>query len=139
MMKEGAVSVRLEVRTRSGPRDSQNVVARPPDGECRVIAGGHYDSVPAGPGANDNASGTATAVEIARVLAADGKFDDACFVLFGSEEGGLIGSALFVDSLTPAQKDALEGMLNFDMVGTGSQWFLAGSAALAGVARAEAD
>ncbi|MDP2675509.1 MAG: M28 family metallopeptidase [Dehalococcoidia bacterium] len=139
MMKDGAVSVRLEVRTRSGPRDSQNVVARPPDGECRVIAGGHYDSVPAGPGANDNASGTATAVEMARVLAADGEFDDACFVLFGSEEVGLIGSARFVDKLTAAQKDGLEGVLNFDMVGTGGQWFLAGLAALTDVAKGEAE
>ena len=139
MMKDGAVSVRLEVRTRSGPRESQNVVARPPDGECRVIAGGHYDSVPAGPGANDNASGTATAVEMARVLAADGKFDDACFVLFGSEEVGLIGSARFVDKLTGAQKDGLEGVLNFDMVGTGGRWFLAGPAALTDVAKGEAE
>jgi aminopeptidase YwaD len=139
MLAEGPVSARLEVRTESGPKKSQNVVARPPDGECRVIAGGHYDSVPAGPGANDNASGTATAVEMARVLAADGELDDACFVLFGSEEVGLVGSARFVESLTPAQQDALEGMLNFDMVGTGGQWFLAGSDALTGVAKAEAD
>jgi aminopeptidase YwaD len=139
MMKDGAVSVRLEVRTQSGPRNSQNVVARPPDGECRVIAGGHYDSVPAGPGANDNASGTATAVEIARVLAADSEFDDACFVLFGSEEVGLIGSARFVDSLTAAQEDALEGVLNFDMVGTGDQWFLAGPPALTDVAKGQAE
>jgi len=104
-----------------------------------VIAGGHYDSVPAGPGANDNASGTATAVEMARALAADGKFDDACFVLFGSEEVGLIGSARFVDSLTAAQEDALEGMLNFDMVGTGAQWFLAGPSELSDLAKKEAD
>src|SRR3970040_357872 len=113
MMKEGAVSVRLEVRTRSGPRDSQNVVARPPGAQCRVIAGGHYDSVPAGPGANDNASGTATAVEIARVLAADGEFDDACFVLFGSEEVGLIGSAAFVDSLTAGPEEEPESVRHF--------------------------
>ena len=139
MINEGPVSARLEVRTRSGPRDSQNVVARPPDGECRVISGGHYDSVPAGPGANDNASGTATAVEMARVLAAGGDFEGACFVLFGSEEVGLIGSARFVDSLTAAQKTKLEGVLNLDMVGTGSQWFLAGPAELSNLAKKLAD
>jgi len=139
MLKEGAVSARLEVRTQSGPRNSQNVVARPPDGECRVIAGGHYDSVPAGPGANDNASGTATALEIARVLAADGEFDDACFVLFGAEEVGLVGSAAFVDSLTAAEEEKLEGVLNFDMVGTGAQWFLAGPSGLSDLAEKEAD
>jgi aminopeptidase YwaD len=139
MMSDGPVSVRLEVKTQSGPRDSQNVIARPPDGDCRVISGGHYDSVPAGPGANDNASGTATAVEIARVLAADGEVEGSCFVLFGSEEVGLVGSAEFVKSLTAAQKDRLEGVLNFDMVGTGSQWFLAGPPELSDLAKGLAD
>ena len=139
LMDSGPVSVRLEVRTQSGPNDSQNVVARPPDGECRVVAGGHYDSVPAGPGANDNASGTATVVEIARVMAADGEFDDACFVLFGAEEIGLIGSARYVESLTATEIDAMEGMLNFDMVGAGSRWLLGASPGIRDIASAEAD
>jgi len=139
MLADGPVSARLEVKTKSGPQNSQNVVARPPGGECRVIAGGHYDSVPAGPGANDNASGTATAVEMARVLAADGAFDNACFVLFGSEEVGLIGSASFVESLTAAEQDAIEGMLNFDMVATGGQWYFGGPAELTEVAATEAE
>jgi len=139
MVQSGPVSVRLEVRTQVGPNDSQNVVARPPEGECQLVAGGHYDSVPAGPGANDNASGTATVVEIARVLAADGEFDDVCFALFGAEEIGLIGSMSFVESLTSAESDTLEGMLNFDMVGVGSQWLLAGSQSLTDVAVAEVE
>ncbi len=118
---------------------SQNVVARPKDGECRVIAAGHYDSVAAGPGGNDNASGAATVVEMARVLAADGEFDDVCFLLFGAEEPGLIGSASFVESLTPVEVETLEAMLNFDMVGVGSQWLFAGSASVTDLAAAEAD
>jgi len=73
------------------------------------------------------------------VLVADGEFDDACFALFGSEEVGLIGSARFVDSLTAAQEGALEGVLNFDMAGTGAQWFLAGPSELSDVAKKEAD
>ena len=72
--------------------------------------GGHYDSVPAGPGANDNASGTATALEIASVLAADGELDDVCFVLFGAEEVGLIGSGAFVRSLSPDERSDVQGM-----------------------------
>jgi aminopeptidase YwaD len=139
MVQAGLVSVRLEVRTESGSRDSQNVVGRPQDGECRLIAGGHYDSVPAGPGANDNASGSATVVEMARVLAADGELDDVCFLLFGAEEVGLFGSARFVESLTPAEGGALEAMLNFDMVGVGTQWLLSGSPSITDLAAAEAD
>ncbi|MEE8385520.1 MAG: M20/M25/M40 family metallo-hydrolase, partial [Dehalococcoidia bacterium] len=139
MVQAGAVSARLEVRIESDSIDSQNVMARPQDGECRLIAGGHYDSVPAGPGANDNASGTATVVEMARVLAADGEFDDVCFLLFGAEEPDLIGSARFVASLTPAQEQTLEAMLNFDMVGVGTQWLLSGPSGMTDLAAAEAD
>ena len=139
MIESGPVSVSLEVRTDSGPRDSQNVVARPPDGECRLIAGGHYDSVPAGPGANDNASGTATVVEMARVLAADGEFDDVCVVLFGAEEVGLIGSARFVASLRPGEREALEAMLNLDMVSVGTRLLLTGSSSLTDLATEEAE
>ncbi len=139
MMQSEPVSVRLTVLTEAGPRDSQNVIARPPDGECRVVAGGHYDSVPGGPGANDNASGTATVVEIARVLAADGEFDDVCFVLFGAEEAGLIGSSHFVDLLTTLESETLEAMLNFDMVGVGTNWLLGGSLNITDIAVAEAE
>jgi aminopeptidase YwaD len=138
-MQSGPVSVRLTVLTEAGPRDSQNVIARPPDGECRVVAGGHYDSVPGGPGANDNASGTATVVEMARVLAADGEFDDVCFVLFGAEEAGLIGSSRFVDRLTTLESETLEAMLNFDMVGVGTNWLLSGSLSITDIAVAEAE
>ncbi len=91
-----AVSVRLNVQARTETVDSRNVVARPPSGTCTIVLGGHYDSVPAGPGANDNASGTATVIEIARAMAADGTFDNVCFVLFGSEEIGLLGSEFYV-------------------------------------------
>src|SRR2546427_90728 len=78
----GATTVRLTVDTRTETRDSHNVVAKPPGKQCRLVVGGHYDSVPAGPGANDNASGTATAIEMARAMAADGTLDPVCFVLF---------------------------------------------------------
>ncbi|MEX0800199.1 MAG: M28 family peptidase [Dehalococcoidia bacterium] len=139
LLDSGPVTVRLEVATDTGPKESQNVVARPPGGQCRVVAGGHYDSVPAGPGANDNASGTATAVEIARVLAADGELDDVCFVLFGSEEIGLLGSLHYVEALTPEEHDSLEAMLNLDMVGVGTRWLLAGSQSVVEVVSAEAE
>lgn len=139
MLNSGPVSVRLDVRTATGPRDSQNVVARPPGGECRVVAGGHYDSVPAGPGANDNGSGTATVVEMARVAATDGDFGDVCFVLFGAEEVGLIGSSEYVASFSGPERDTMEAMLNFDMVGVGTRWLLIGSSSLTDLAADEAE
>jgi aminopeptidase YwaD len=134
-----ALTVRLNVQARTETVESRNVVARPPSGTCTLVLGGHYDSVPAGPGANDNASGTATVVEIARAMAADGTFDNVCFVLFGSEEIGLLGSEFYVRSLAADELAALQGMLNFDMLAVGDEWPLIGSHEVVTVAAQEAD
>jgi len=77
---------------------------------CEVYLGAHYDSVPAGPGANDNASGTALLLEVARVHRAD----RVCVVAFGAEEIGLFGSRTFVDE---HDVSGARLMLNFDMAG----------------------
>jgi aminopeptidase YwaD len=139
LLKTGPVNVRAEVQTETRSGESQNVVAKPPGGgECRLILGGHYDSVPDGPGANDNASGTATVMEIARVLAAQGRQDGACFTLFGSEEIGLVGSAHFVDSLSDDQRRRITGMLNFDMLAVGGGWPLVGSPEIVDLAASKA-
>lgn len=88
---------------------SQNVVGRPGSGECTAYLGGHYDSVPEGPGANDNASGTSLLLELARARRVDG----VCVIAFGAEEVGLLGSRAY------ARDHGITGarfMLNFDMV-----------------------
>ena len=135
----GGVIVRLAVEARTDTAESNNVVGKPPGRPCRVVIGGHYDSVPAGPGANDNASGTAVVIEMARAMAADNVFDDACFVLFGSEEIGLIGSANYVASLTQEERDAIEAMLNFDMLAVGEGWPLGGSTSVLDIVAQQAD
>jgi len=89
--------------------ESQNVVGRSGD-VCRFVIGGHYDSVPEGPGANDNASGTALMLELARSQQTDG----LCVVAFGAEEIGLFGSQAFVAT---TDLKATVFMLNFDMAG----------------------
>lgn len=118
---------------------SHNVVAtldRP--GEARVVLGAHYDSVEAGPGANDNASGTATVLELARVLPAQQLPYDLAFVLFGAEEIGLVGSRQYVAGLTPQQREHVVAMLNFDMVGVGERPLVGGSDDLVELAQAQA-
>jgi Zn-dependent M28 family amino/carboxypeptidase len=72
-------------------------------------------------------------------MAADSVFDDACFVLFGSEEIGLIGSANYVAALTPEERDAIEAMLNFDMLAVGDGWPLGGSRSVLDIVGQEAD
>ncbi len=114
------------VATDAGMRDvsSQNVVATHGDVEaCRVLVGGHYDSVFTGPGANDNASGTAVALELARVYRRPG----LCFVAFGAEEIGLFGSRAFV---ADHQLNDLERVLNIDMAGKIDRAVIVGDALL---------
>jgi len=122
----GPVTVRLSVETGLVQGTSQNVIARSPDGRCEQVVGAHYDSVEAGPGANDNASGVGALLEIARVLAIGGG-EGVCLVAFGAEEIGLVGSQRFVADLSQDERQALRGMVNLDMVGVGDQWQLAGS------------
>lgn len=111
---EGAIGRRLTVTTRAGRESitSQNVIGRVggTDGECRAYLGAHYDSVSISPGANDNASGTAVVIEVARVNPIEG----LCVVLFGAEELGLFGSQDYV-----ARHLAGTGrfMINVDMAG----------------------
>ena len=107
---------------------SQNVIARPPGADCETISGGHYDSVPQAAGASDNATGTATVLELAAILMDRGAAGNNCFVLFGAEELGLLGSRYYVSTLTPEDRGRIKAMLNFDMVGVGTDtWWLIGS------------
>ena len=107
---------------------SQNVVGRPADGRCTAYLGAHYDSVPEGPGANDNASGTALLIELALTSRSDG----LCVVAFGAEEFGLFGSRAFVRDHDVTEA---EYMLNFDMVARiGGPRMVAGDVALADLA-----
>ena len=117
---------------------SRNVVVRPPDGRCERLVGADFDSVEAGPGANDNASGVGVLLEAARVLAVGGGREGVCLVAFGAEEVGLVGSRHFVAGLGPEERQALEGMIDLDMVGVGDQWQLIGFEGLVAELDAEA-
>ena len=99
---------------------SQNVIAekRGP-GHAVVVLGGHYDSLSGMLGANDNASGTSVLLALAETL---GKVDlpfTLRIVAFGSEELGLFGSRLYVESLSEEDLDNTRVMLNFDALGSG--------------------
>jgi aminopeptidase YwaD len=84
-----------------------------------VIIGGHYDTVPGVPGANDNTSGIASLMMIAREIADKEYPFTIRFIFFGSEELGLYGSRHYVDSLTPEEQGNIIAMLNYDALGAG--------------------
>jgi len=122
-------------------------------GGCYII-GAHYDAIAGGsfpgevmwwcdneaPGADDNATGVATVLEAARVLAGSGGTYpfDVRFALFTAEEVGLDGSRVYADSIAAAG-DTVYAVLNVDMIAykrnaahtdtchivtnTGTRWF----------------
>jgi len=102
---------------------SQNVIAVKPglDPEAGVIyIGAHYDSVQWGPGANDNASGTAVLLEAARLLANEPFSPTLTFIAFGAEEMSLGGSSYFAGYMPPLDQYVARGMINMDCVGWGT-------------------
>jgi aminopeptidase S len=82
-----------------------------------VMAGAHLDSVPDGPGINDNGSGVAALLEIATRLGGAPQLVNAVrFAFWGSEEVDLNGSTAYVQSLSSAERAALLLYVNLDMV-----------------------
>lgn len=83
-----------------------------------VMVTAHYDSVIGSPGANDDGSGTALALELARVLRHLPTHKALRFALWGSEEQGLIGSRHYVSQLADAEAARIRGVFQNDMVAT---------------------
>jgi len=103
--------------------DIQNVMARLPGGQPgkpstgTVLLMAHYDSVPTGPGAADDLTGTAAVLEVARLLkSGPAPRNDVLFMLTDGEELGLLGAAWFVDN-SPSAKD-VKAVVNLEARGT---------------------
>ncbi|GLV80197.1 aminopeptidase [Streptomyces hygroscopicus subsp. hygroscopicus] len=106
----------------SGGAKGYNLVADWPGGDDGkvVMAGSHLDSVQAGPGINDNGSGSAAILEVALAVA---KADlqpakHLRFAWWGDEEDGMVGSTHYVDSLASDEASKIDSYLNFDMLGS---------------------
>lgn len=116
--KRGA-TMSIEAAASTGKTKALNVLAKPTaDSECKILVGGHFDSVPGAPGANDNASGASNVIELARALAVDGLDEGVCFAVFGAEESGLYGSKALVQRFKD-EGELPEYMLNLDVTGMG--------------------
>jgi Zn-dependent M28 family amino/carboxypeptidase len=89
-----------------------------------VMAGAHLDSVPAGPGINDNGSGSAALLELAQSMQKVKPQNTVRLAWWAAEEEGLLGSAAYVDGLNDAEKDRIALYLNFDMVASPNYIFM---------------
>ncbi|WP_406007345.1 M28 family metallopeptidase [Streptomyces sp. NBC_00637] len=106
----------------SSGRTGYNLVADWPGGDTGqvLMAGSHLDSVTAGPGINDNGSGSAAVLETALAVSRAGYHPTKHlrFAWWGAEELGMVGSRYYVNSLTAANRARISGYLNFDMIGS---------------------
>ena len=97
----------ITTNTVSEERTTYNVIADSPWGDPNrvVVVSAHNDSVDAGPGINDDGSGIAMDLELARQLGEKGQKprNHVRFLWVGAEEEGLVGSGFYVESLSPTE------------------------------------
>lgn len=117
--------LRLKTETFRGIATTYNVLAESQEGDPDnvVMAGAHLDSVNAGPGINDNGSGSAAILEVAKQMAKVNPRNKVRFAWWGAEESGLVGSIYYVNNLSQAEQDKIALYLNFDMVGSPNHVF----------------
>ena len=110
--------VRLRTDTESETRTTWNVLAETKKGDPNkvVMSGAHLDGVLAGPGINDNGSGSAALLEVAIHLGKLPVRNKLRFAWWGAEELGLLGSEHYVASLSEAERAKIALYLNYDMV-----------------------
>lgn len=127
-----SVTANITVELQQQKRIVHNVIGYYPGQTSEyIIIGAHYDHLGKGeqdslapsligtihPGADDNASGTAGVIELARHLAASGQHKRGfLFICFSGEEEGLLGSAYYVNHPLKPLSDAA-AMINMDMIG----------------------
>ncbi|MFD6080028.1 M28 family metallopeptidase [Streptomyces hydrogenans] len=119
-LAKGAVNLSFEVRQLNEKRSTNNVIAETKGGNAAntVMLGAHLDSVTAGPGINDNGSGSAgilqTALELAK--SKDKVRNKVRFAWWSAEENGLLGSEHYVANLSELDRKEIKLYLNFDMI-----------------------
>ena len=119
-LRNSGLVLRVSTSTESDVRTTVNVIAETPGGrdDNVVVVGAHLDSVIAGPGLNDNGSGSSAILEVAIQMAKVKPRNTVRFIWFGAEELGLLGSEYYVSQLSEEEIDDIAVMLNFDMVGS---------------------
>ncbi|KAL2151792.1 hypothetical protein VTH82DRAFT_6890 [Thermothelomyces myriococcoides] len=115
------VIVNLLVDAISDTRETWNILAETKQGDPDkvIMLGAHLDSVQAGPGINDDGSGTAALLEIlTAVRRYDGFPHKIRFAWWAAEESGLVGSLYYTSHLTEEEADRIKYYFNYDMIGS---------------------
>ena len=100
--------------------NSANVVAvKTGTSSQEIVVGAHYDSTAASPGVDDNASGVAVMLEVAKLVKGVTTPYTIRFIAFGAEESGLLGSYAFLNQLNQDQFQNIVVMLDLDSLVAG--------------------
>lgn len=113
-----ALSADLYINSEMENRTTYNIIAqtKESDSDNVVTIGSHSDSVEAGPGINDNGSGTISNLAVARALTNFSVNNAVRFAFWTAEEFGLLGSKHYIDSLDEEELDKIRLYLDFDMI-----------------------
>ncbi len=118
--EDGSLEVALEIEAEIQELILTNILAESPGGDPERVqmVGAHLDSVLAGPGLNDNGSGSALVLTLAELVVELGLDPEQKlrFALWDGEEYGLLGSFAWLDELPEQELDHIEGYWNYDMV-----------------------
>jgi Zn-dependent M28 family amino/carboxypeptidase len=99
---------------------SANVVAvKTGTSPQEIIVGAHYDSTDAGPGADDNASGVAVMLEVAKLVLGATTPYTIRFIAFGAEESGLLGSYAYLNQMSQDEFQNIIVMIDLDSLVAG--------------------
>ncbi|KAF3918263.1 hypothetical protein ABW21_db0201786 [Orbilia brochopaga] len=107
-------------------RETWNLISETKEGDPNnvVMLGAHLDSVQAGPGVNDDGSGTTTLLEIMGSFKKFKGFKNKVrFAWWGAEESGLVGSLYYTKNLGEKQADKIRFYFNYDMIGSPAPFF----------------
>ncbi|MFD5328592.1 M28 family metallopeptidase [Streptomyces sp. NPDC127092] len=119
-LAKGPVNLDFEIRQLIERRSTNNVLAETRGGNAAntVMLGSHLDSVTAGPGINDNGSGSAGLLQTALKLAGsqDKVRNKIRFAWWSAEEVGLVGSDHYVATMSSLDRKEIKLYLNFDMI-----------------------
>ena len=111
-------TAQLVTRSVTQPTETRSIIAELPGTEPGpvVMLGAHLDSVVDGPGINDNGSGVAALLEIARALGGRQYPATIRLAFWSAEETGLHGSTHYVKGLSDADRGRIVAYLNADML-----------------------
>ncbi|KAK6495035.1 Leucyl aminopeptidase yscIV [Arthrobotrys musiformis] len=122
---DGTLPATVKTLTSQTSGISANLIATTKGGDQNQIitVGAHTDSVKAGPGINDNGSGTIAQIEVAKALTKYSVNNAIRFCWWGAEEVGLVGSRYYASHIPEEEAAKIVMNLNFDMLASPNYMF----------------